>query len=82
MGKSEETWANFSGKMSGKKGAGTVHCQAFRQGDSWRFTVVSLDSAGKRVYLCKWLVFLNKHTTKRKVSKGNLIKSWNKVRTS
>lgn len=70
VGKSEENWANFSVKMSGKKGSATVHCQAFRQGDSWRFTVVSLDSAGKRVYLCKWIVFL-KHSTKRKIPRSD-----------
>ena len=85
MGTSEANWANFSVKMSGKKGSGTVHCQAFRQGDAWRFTVVSLDSAGKRVYLCKWIVFWNKHATKRKKGKlprSDVIKSWYKARTS
>lgn len=79
MGKSEENWANFSVKMSGKKGSATVNCQAFRQGDSWRFTVVSLDSAGKRVYLCKWLVCSN---TRQMESFQGRFKSWNKARTS
>ena len=37
VGKSEENWANFSIRMSGKKGAATVNCQAFRQDDSWRY---------------------------------------------
>lgn len=53
VGQSEENWANFSLRMAGKKGAATVNCQAFRQGDSWRFTVVSLDTTNGRVYLCK-----------------------------
>lgn len=64
MGKSEENWANFSIRMSGKKSTATVNCQAFRQGDNWRynsifqnliirFTVVSLDTPTGRVYLCK-----------------------------
>ena len=53
VGKSEESWANFSVRMEGKKGAATVNCQAFRQGDNWRFTVVSLDTKEGRVYLCK-----------------------------
>ena len=52
-GQSEENWANFSIKMGGKKGNATVNCQDFRQGDSWRFTVVSLDTSNGRVYLCK-----------------------------
>ena len=53
VGKSEESWANFSVRMEGKKSAATVNCQAFRQGDTWRFTVVSLDTKNGRVYLCK-----------------------------
>ena len=52
-GKSEENWANFSIKMGGKKSSAVVSCQAFRQGDAWRFTVVSLDTPQGRVYLCK-----------------------------
>lgn len=52
-GKSEESWANFSIRMEGKKSTATVNCQAFRQGDNWRFTVVSLDTKDGRVYLCK-----------------------------
>ena len=52
-GKSEENWANFSIKMQGKKSSALVNCQAFRQGDTWRFTVVSLDTSKGRVYLCK-----------------------------
>ncbi len=52
-GKSEENWANFSIKMQGKKSSAMVNAQAFRQGDNWRFTVVSLDTKDGRVYLCK-----------------------------
>ena len=37
MGKSEENWANFSIRMSGKKSTATVNCQAFRQGNNWRY---------------------------------------------
>lgn len=36
VGKSEENWANFSIRMSGKKSTANVNCQAFRQGNNWR----------------------------------------------
>ena len=57
-GKSEENWANFSIKMQGKKSSALVNCQAFRQGETWRFTVVSLDTNKGRVYLCKYHFYL------------------------
>ena len=61
MGKSEENWANFSIRMSGKKSTATVNCQAFRQGNNWRYHSINsikvIDLQLKRVNVDEDIVY-------------------------